>query len=154
MCNSFPDWSFSRIHRLFSPSPWKTIDRGSTVCVGRWVFVWYKWRWNCVPWHSSYYRNVCWLKLQNLLAVKAIDHMQNKGQQTHMPILLWSSGFQVFFFSCYSHIWHWMHWCHWGWHEKWLRITWFVSVIYVIKSCVGYLRYNQYLLQHLLSECI
>jgi len=31
MCNSFPDWSFSRIHRLFSPVPWKTIHRGSTV---------------------------------------------------------------------------------------------------------------------------
>jgi len=30
--------------------------------------------------------------------------MQNKGQQTHMAILLWSNGFQVFFFSPIIHI--------------------------------------------------
>jgi hypothetical protein len=29
--SGFPESSFSRIHSLFSPSPWKTIDRGSTV---------------------------------------------------------------------------------------------------------------------------
>ena len=31
--NSFPDQLFSHIHRFVSPSPWKTIDRGSTVYI-------------------------------------------------------------------------------------------------------------------------
>jgi hypothetical protein len=25
--SGFPDFSFPRIHRLFSPLPWKTVDR-------------------------------------------------------------------------------------------------------------------------------
>ena len=59
MCNSFPDWSFSRIHCLFSPVPWKTTDRGSTVTEF---------------FHCMYYVRVTnWIKI-NLCCVRLNKH--------------------------------------------------------------------------------
>jgi len=46
------------------------------------------------------------LKLMKFLAVMEMDHVQNKGQQTHMAIhiLLCSDGLQVFLLLLFTYL--------------------------------------------------
>jgi len=47
---------------------------------------------------------VCVLKLTKFLVVMEVDHLQNKGLQTHMAILLCSDGLQVFLLLLFTYL--------------------------------------------------
>ena len=47
---------------------------------------------------------MCVLKLMKFVAVMEMDHMQNKGQQTHMTIFLCSNGLQVFLLLLFTYL--------------------------------------------------
>lgn len=44
------------------------------------------------------------MKLTKFLVVMEVDHLQNKGLQTHMAILLCSDGLQVFLLLLFTYL--------------------------------------------------